>query len=462
MAAHSIPERQRAWLAAHGPRSRGEREQSLRILLDGLERHEAALLDALHADLGKTPEEAYSSEIHLIRQELRHALRHLKGWMKPERRRVPAMAWPGRASLHRDACGSVLIIGPWNYPLQLLLTPLVSVIAAGNSAVLKPSEYAPATSRAVASLIGDCFDELEVALVEGGADESQALVAQPFDHIMFTGGTGTGRKIAATAGERLIPVTLELGGKCPALVFPAAAERGGFEAGLEVIARRIAWGKYLNAGQTCVAPDHVLVERGLLEPLMAALAKAFDNFGRTDFGRMVNRQHFDRVLSYLKEGRIVYGGGSDAETLRIEPTLITDLPPGAKAMEEEIFGPVLPVIPCDGLDEALERVRGMPSPLALYAFTRDKTTQDHIASRTSSGSLCFNDTILQITGTSLPFGGVGASGMGRYRGRAGFEAFTRERSVLKRGLRPDFDFRYPPAKLPIDKMRRVFKFLERI
>ncbi len=453
----SLPDHQRAWLASEGPRDAGARKISLRKLLAGLDRHESALLDALNSDLGKSPIQAYTSEIHLVRQEIGHALKHLKGWMKPLRRKVPALAWPGRAEVQRDPCGSVLIIGPWNYPVQLVLTPLAGVLAAGSCAVIKPSEHAPATSAAIATLVADSFEPGEVCVVEGGSERARGLAAAPFDHIFFTGGTGTGRKIAAVAGENLVPVTLELGGKCPVLLFPAASELDRTLKSLDVIARRIAWGKYLNAGQTCVAPDHVLVDRPLADPLMEALGRAFDSFGREDLGRIVNRSHFDRLIAYLDEGCIRHGGKHNSANLIIEPTIVTDLPPDASLLQEEIFGPILPVIPYDGLEQTLGALEPLPTPLALYAFTCDPATQHLITARTKSGSLCFNDTVVQITGPMLPFGGLGPSGMGRYRGQVSFETFTRERSVMNRRVWPDLPFRYPPSNIPLEKLRRFLK-----
>ncbi|MEK7954485.1 aldehyde dehydrogenase family protein [Luteolibacter soli] len=458
MSGFLLPDRQRAWLASQGSRDVGARKDSLKKLLAGLDRYETSLIDALNSDLGKSPIQAYTSEIHLVRQEIGHALKHLRGWMKPQRRKVPALAWPGRAEVNRDPCGSVLIIGPWNYPVQLLLTPLVGVLAAGSCAVLKPSEHAPATSAAVAKLVADSFDPGEVCVVEGDGERAAELAAAPFDHIFFTGGIGTGRKIAAVAGGNLVPVTLELGGKCPVLLFPAATERERTLKSLNVIARRIAWGKYLNAGQTCVAPDHVLVDRGLAEPLVDALGRAFDSFGREDLGRIVNRSHFDRLIAYLGEGRIRHGGKYDFADLMIEPTVVTDLPTDASVLQEEIFGPILPVVPYEDLEQALAALEPLPAPLALYAFTRDPGTRRRITARTKSGSLCFNDTVVQITGPTLPFGGLGPSGMGRYRGRASFDAFTRERSVMTRSVWPDLPFRYPPSPIPLGKLR---KFLRR-
>jgi aldehyde dehydrogenase (NAD+) len=436
------------------------RRDALRRLLEAVEGNERELLDALREDLGKGEMEAFTSEIQMTATECRHALKHLGSWMKPERRGVPMLARPGRAVLRREPCGVVLILGPWNYPLQLLLTPLVGALAGGNPAVLKPSELAPHTADAVARIIGAAFDPAEVAVVTGGPEVAEALLAERFDHVFFTGSTTTGRKVAGAAARHLTPVTLELGGKCPVLVF------GGDEAGtarlrdsLEVVARRIAWGKFLNAGQTCVAPDHVLVDRRLHDPLVEALGRAFKSFEGGEYARLVNRRHFDRVMAFLADGRIASGGGSDPDRLHLEPTVLTDVAAESAVMRDEIFGPVLPVLSCDSVDDALDLVRGRPDPLAVYVFSRDERVAERVAAATRSGGLCVNDTVVQIIGMELPFGGVGESGMGRYRGKAGFDTFTRERVVLSRPLWPDLPFRYPSPKQTLAAFKKLPRFL---
>ncbi|WP_035601341.1 aldehyde dehydrogenase family protein [Haloferula sp. BvORR071] len=461
MAISQILETQRAWLASGKSRALKDRRDTLRAFAAAMDRHEAELLDALRADLRKSPLEAYTSEIRMVRDELFHVLRHLKGWMKPQRRPVPLLAWPGRAKVIREPCGSVLIIGPWNYPVHLMLTPLVGALGAGNTAVLKPSELAPETSAALTRLIADAFDPAQVAVVEGGAEIGESLASEPFDHIFFTGGIATGRKILTAAADKLVPVTLELGGKCPALIFPGPGERERLLGQMDVIARRLAWGKYLNAGQTCVAPDYVMVEQSLHEPLVAALAKAFESFGVGELGKIVNRRHFDRVLRFLADGRIAHGGKHDPETLTIEPTILLDLPPDSPSLQEEIFGPILPVVACANLDQALEQFHSQPPPLAIYAFTSDEAVRAKIVSDTVSGGVCFNDTVVHIASPALPFGGVGASGMGRYRGKASFDTFTRERVVMSRHLWPDLKFRYPPATATVERLRNFFRFIER-
>ena len=456
----TLVQQQRKHVASGACAPEAARRDSLRRLLAAIEGNERALLDALRDDLGKGELEAFTSEVQMTAAECRYALKHLKSWMKPERRAVPMLARPGRAVVRREPCGVALILGPWNYPLQLLLTPLVGALAGGNTAVLKPSELAPRTAEEIARIIGAAFDPSELAVVTGGPEAAAALLEERFDHVFFTGSTATGRKVAAAAARHLTPVTLELGGKCPVLVF------GGDEAGtarlkdsMDVVARRIAWGKHLNAGQTCVAPDHVLVDRRLHDPLVEALGRAFKSFEGGEYGRLVNRRHFDRVLAFLGDGTIARGGGSDAERLHLEPTVLTGVSAESPVMNDEIFGPVLPVLSFESLDEALALVRSRPDPLAVYVFSKDEGVVERVTASTRSGGVCVNDTVVHITGFELPFGGVGDSGMGRYRGKSGFETFTRERVVLRRGFWPDLPFRYPSPKQTLAALKKLPRFL---
>ena len=455
-----LVQQQKKHVASGARAPESARRDALRRLLAAVEGNERALLDALREDLGKGEVEAFTTEVQMTAAECRHALKHLSALMKPESRAVPMLARPGKAKVWRDPCGVALILGPWNYPLQLLLTPLVGALAGGNTAVLKPSEMAPRTAEAIARMIGAAFDPAEVAVATGGPEVAVALLEERFDHVFFTGSTGTGRKVAAAAARYLTPVTLELGGKCPVLVF------GGDEAGtarlkdsIDVVARRIAWGKHLNSGQTCVAPDHVLVDRRLHDPLVEALGRAFKSFEGGEYGRMINRRHFDRVLAFHGDGTIASGGGSDPERLHLEPTVLTGVSAEAPVMNDEIFGPVLPVLPFGSLDEALELVRSRPDPLALYVFSKDDRVVERVRTSTRSGGVCVNDTVVHITGFELPFGGVGDSGMGRYRGKAGFDTFTRERVVLRRGLWPDLPFRYPSPKQSLAALKKLPRFL---
>lgn len=452
-----LVERQRARFRTGDTRPAAFRLEQLARLQQALVTHESDLLAALHSDLRKPAYEAYSTEIALVLGEIRHARRHLRSWMRPRPLRAPWLAWPSRGEARPEPRGVALIIGPWNYPLQLLFTPLVGALAAGNCAVLKPSELAPRTSAVMARLIRTTFAEDEVAIFEGERDTSEALLRERFDAIFFTGSTSVGRVVMAAAARHLTPVTLELGGKSPCLVCA--------DAPLEVTARRIVWGKFMNAGQTCVAPDFVLVDRRIREGFLRALRTALREFygadprQSPDYGRIVNRRHFDRLVAYLALGRIEVGGECCAEELFLAPTLLTEVPTDAPVMQEEIFGPILPVVEFDALGDALTVLRARPTPLALYLFTRDRGTQDRVLAETRSGGVCLNDTVTHMVGAGLPFGGLGESGQGAYHGKAGFDAFTHERTVLRRSFAIDPPLRYPPPRIALTQLKRAMRFL---
>ncbi len=428
------------------------RLEQLDRLASLLSSHEAEVLEALATDLGKAPLEA-TFELVAIRQELAHTRRQLRRWMAPQAVGIDLALKPARAFLQAEPLGCVLIIGPWNYPFQLTLLPLVSALAAGNGAVLKPSEHAPQTAALLARLLPLAFPPEVVQVVVGDGAVAAQLLEQRFDHIFFTGGSRVGRLVMAAAAKHLTPVTLELGGKSPAIVLG--------DANLAVTARRLVWGKGLNAGQTCVAPDHVLVVPELRAPLIEAMAAEISRFygddplTSPDLGAIVNRAQFDRLEGLLAgakaRGQVLAGGRSDRATLRIEPTLVA-LEGGAldeaadPLMQEEIFGPILPVITIAGLEAGLQQVRSRPKPLALYLFSNDKAAQRRTLHTTSSGSVCFNDVVMQAGASALPFGGVGESGLGSYHGRAGFLTFSHQRSVLERPFWLDLPFRYPPYK----------------
>ena len=456
MEAAVIIARQREFFRSGATLPEEFRRRQLHTLRDALTAREDVLLAALHADLRKSPHEAYAAEIGWVLGEIRHALRHLHAWMKPKRRSAPALAWPARAWVEPQPYGVALILGPWNYPLQLLLAPLVSAIAAGNCAVLKPSEHAPHTAQAVAELIRATFPPDYIALVQGDREVAEALLREKSDTIFFTGGTQAGRAVMAAAARHLTPVTLELGGRSPCIVCA--------DAPIEITARRIVWGKFLNAGQTCVAPDHVWVERSAEPALLEALASAIRGFFGTDpqqsadYGRIIHRGHFERLRALLDAGEIAHGGRHDAADLFIEPTLLTKLPPDAAVLREEIFGPILPLRPFDRLDDVLAELRDEPPPLALYLFTADRAVQQRVLATTRSGGVCINDTISHILSRELPFGGLGESGMGAYHGEAGFDAFSHRRAVLRRSLACDPTFRYPPPGAPLAVLKRLLRW----
>jgi aldehyde dehydrogenase (NAD+) len=450
-------QRQRGFFQSGATRPLEFRRTQLRKLHDAVVAHEAALLAALHDDLRKSPHEAYTTEIGLVLSELRHALRHLPSWMRPRHRRTPLLAWPSRGFIRPEPFGVALVIGPWNYPLQLLLSPLVGAMAAGNCAVLKPSEFAPHTAAVVARLMGATFSQDYIAVVQGDQGAGEALLREKFDHIFFTGSTSVGRAVMAAAARNLTPVTLELGGKCPCVVCA--------DAPLDITARRIVWGKFMNAGQTCVAPDFVLVDRRIGDDFLQTLKQAVREFygdapqKSPDYGRIVNRKHQDRLTGYLGSGQIAHGGEHDGNDLYLAPTILTGVPTDAPVMQEEIFGPILPVLEFTTLDDALTLLRNRPTPLALYLFTKDRAAQDRVLAETRSGGVCLNDTVTHMVGKNLPFGGLGESGLGAYHGEASFACFTHYRSVLRRSFVFDSKLRYPPPRVTLATLKRALRFL---
>lgn len=450
-------QRHRAFFQSGATRRVEFRREQLQKLSSGLERHESTLLAALKADLGKSPNQGYATELGLVHAEIRAALRNVRQWAAPSRRSTPWLLWPSRGWVQPEPFGVALVIGPWNYPAQLLLSPLVSAIAAGNCGALKPSELAPRTAEAITALLRDNFAEEFLSIANGGAEVAAALLRERFDKIFFTGSTRVGRVVMSAAARHLTPVTLELGGKCPALVCG--------DAPLELAARRIAWGKFMNAGQTCVAPDFVLVPRGLREAFVTALVKSIREFygdrpvQSEEYGRIVNARHFERLVSYLGDGKVVHGGEQNAKDLFLAPTILANVSPDAPVMQEEIFGPILPILEFDKLDDALAMLRERPAPLAFYIFAQDRATQAHVLSETRSGGACVNDVVSHMVGTGLPFGGLGESGMGAYHGRAGFDAFTHRRAVMRRATWLDLPFRYPPPKVSLAGLKRAYRFM---
>jgi aldehyde dehydrogenase (NAD+) len=417
------------------------RRHTLERLRSGVVANEPALLDALAADLGKPRTEAWLSEIGFVLAEIDHVLAHLGHWTRPRRVPTPIVSRPGSSRIVHEPLGVVCVISPWNYPFHLLAAPMVAAIAAGNAVVAKPSELAPTTSAAIARLIGD-LDDPAVAVVEGGVPETTELLAERFDHIFYTGNGRVGRVVMHAAAEHLTPVTLELGGKSPAVV--------SRHADVELAGRRIAWGKFLNAGQTCVAPDYVLVERPVHDELVAAVGRSITEFYGTDpssspdYARIVNDSHFARLKELFADGTIATGGQTDAEQRYIAPTVVTDVTADSPLMQGEIFGPILPVIAVDSIDEAVDIINAGDRPLALYAFSDHRDENRDVVARTTSGGVCLNGTVLHVVNPNLPFGGVGESGMGAYHGWSGFETFSHRRAVYARSTRVDVPLTYPP------------------
>jgi aldehyde dehydrogenase (NAD+) len=411
------------------------------------------LVEALQADLRKPTLEAWAADVGQVTIEAGLALRNLKRWTKPQRGGFFPL---GRSRVVHEPLGVVLIIAPWNYPVGLLLSPLVGAIAAGNCAVLKPSEVTMNTSAVLAKRIPEYLDPEAIALVEGGVDETSALLEHRFDHVFYTGNGRVGRVVMEAAAKHLTPVTLELGGKSPCIV--------DHEVDLKVAARRIAWGKFMNAGQTCIAPDYILVhearEQELVRELGAAIREFFgdDPKQTPDYARVVNRRHHERLTKLLGDGVAAVGGQADAADCYIAPTVLQGVSESSPIMQEEIFGPILPVLPVRGIDQAIEFVRRGEKPLALYVFSRDPALAQRVVESTSSGGVCVNGTILHIANSALPFGGVGESGMGAYHGRHTFETFSHRKSVLSRGFRFEPRWMYPPySKLRTKLVQRFLR-----
>lgn len=403
-----------------------------------------ALVAAMQEDFGKPEVEAYSTDIAFTQTEVAYMRKHVAAWMEPRKAKLRLQDRPGKAKVQPEPLGVALIIAPWNYPVQLLVSPMAAAFAAGNAVVAKPSELVPRTSQVLAELLRTHLDPEAVAVLEGGVDVATKLLEQRFDHIFFTGSTAVGKIVAKAAAEHLTPTVLELGGKSPVIVTP--------DADLSVSARRIAWGKFLNAGQTCIAPDYVLVDRSrkdeLVEQLVEAIAEFYgsDPTASPDLTQVVNQRHVDRLTGLLAGdhgGTVVIGGTFDANR-KLAPTIITDPDPDSGLMQEEIFGPVLPVLAVDDVDEAIAFVNGRPKPLALYVFSKDDDEADAVVAQTSSGGVCVNHTLFHIAPHDLPFGGVGDAGQGRYHGKSGFDAFSNMKPILTKPTRPDLSLIYPP------------------
>ena len=417
------------------------REEQLRAIERMCEEREGEISDALTQDLGRSTFEAWLGDIASTKAEAVFARKNFRKWMKPRRQSLPLAQMPGRAWVQYDPLGVVLVIGPWNYPFFLCMSPVVAAIAAGNAVVVKPSELAPATSALMARLVPLYLDNEAVRVVEGAADVTQDLMSQGFDHALFTGGTEIGRKIMAAAAPTLTPVTLELGGKSPVLVLA--------DADLDVTARRIAWTKLLNSGQTCIAPDYILADRSIARELTDKIVATIAKFRADQTNpslRIVNERQFDRLVSILSatEGTVVTGGGSDRATLSIEPTVVVDPGPDDSVMADEIFGPILPIITVGSTDEAVAFVNARPKPLALYVFTSSQQKGRDLVDRMPSGGAVINHIAMHCLVPQLPFGGVGASGMGAYHGQWGFEALSHRRAVLSKPAKPDPGLLYPP------------------
>jgi len=432
------------------------RQQQLQKLAELIKQYQDRILQAVYADLRKPAIEGFGSEVLVTQAEIKYILKHLSQWVKPRKVGTPLNLFPSSSFIYPEPLGVVLIIAPWNYPFALTIQPLLGAIAAGNCAILKPSEHTPHTAELICEMINTNFDPRYVVAISGGAETSKALLAQKFDHIFFTGGTVIGKLVMQAAAQHLTPVTLELGGKSPCIV-----DRN---CDLTVSAKRIIWGKFYNAGQTCVAPDYLLVDQAVKDALLPKLIACVQEFfgeepqASSDYGRIVNHRQFERLLHLLEhartDGKILVGGKYDHADKFIAPTLVTDIGWEHPLMAEEIFGPILPIIFYDSLEEAIALVNAQPKPLALYFFSSDRQKQDLVLQKTSFGGGCINDTIMHLGNPELPFGGVGQSGIGRYHGKASFDTFTNYKSVLKNSFRFDLKWRYPPYKLSLTALKK--------
>ncbi|MBD2307820.1 aldehyde dehydrogenase family protein [Chroococcidiopsis sp. FACHB-1243] len=444
---------QREFFQTGKTRSIDFRLTQLKILKQAIVEYETAINEALQADLHKPVVEIYLTEITVVKKEIDYAIKHLKSWIKPHKATVPLEQLPGAGKIYPEPLGIVLIISPWNYPLQLAITPLVGAIAAGNCTIIKPSEIATHAAAVLAKMLQKYFDSTYISVVEGGVETSQKLLTEKFDLIFFTGSTNIGKIVMAAAAKHLTPVILELGGKSPCIV--------DTDINLEYAAKRITWGKFINAGQSCIAPDYLLVPEAIKQQFIERIQKCIAEFYGTqpanspDYGRIIDRKQFDLLVALLADGKIVFGGETDAESRYIAPTVIELASPNVLAMQSEIFGPILPVVTYQDISEAIAIVNQGSKPLALYLFSRDRNLQKRVLEETSSGSACINDTVLQFVVPTLPFGGVGSSGMGKYHGKASFDIFSHYKSVLYRSLAIEINLRYPPYRGKLPLLKRI-------
>ncbi len=434
------------------------RIEQLKKLSVTLHKYEKEMLEALKLDLGKSEKEAYLSEVKSVLGNIEYMLKHVQQFSKATRIRTPWIFWRSQCYTMPEPYGVVLIMAPWNYPLSLIFNPLVGAIAAGNCALVKPSELAPHAANLIQRIIKETFDENYVAAVLGDHQISTKLLEQRFDYIFFTGGTTIGKRVMQAAAQHLTPITLELGGKSPCIV--------DTDAHIPLTAQRIAWGKFMNAGQVCIAPDYLLVHKDIKDQLIQELAKVIMKFYGSDplhndsYGKIINEKHFGRIINLMRNGTIVHGGIADKSQLKIEPTIITNISWNDPIMQEEIFGPILPIIEYDRLDDVITLLKNRPKPLAVYLFSQNKTTQHKIITNTSSGGVCINDTISQVSIPELPFGGVGDSGMGRYHGKATFNTFSNIKSVLvvSQWSNLFIHIRYPHVKISLKTLKNLLRW----
>lgn len=444
---------QRAFFLSGQTREVSFRRQQLKRLQSAIVTHEAAIFEALKKDLAKSDFEAYASEVGMVLAELKHAIKHLSSWAKPTKVGTVLATFPASGRIHSEPYGVCLILSPWNFPFQLAIAPLIAAIAAGNCCVIKPSEFSSHTTSAIVKLIAETFEPRFVTAVTGEADVGRALTEQPFDLIYFCGAPAIGKLVMQAAAKRLTPVILELGGKNPCIVAD--------DADIPTAARRIIWGKLLNTGQACVSPDFLAADHRIKDELLGALVETIGQFygddpaTSPDYPRIISDRHFDRLMGLIDSRTLVCGGQSSKSDRYIAPTIIDGVSWSDPLMEEEIFGPILPVITYQDLQEVLTELHALPRPLALYVFSTSRAVQQTVINTLSFGGGCINDTVLHYINPNLPFGGVGQSGIGSYHGRAGFDAFSHRKSILKKAIALDIKLRYPPFKNKLGLLRKL-------
>ncbi len=452
----NLVEKQRAYFKSNKTLSYEQRKQNLNKLRQSLYTFQPKLEDALMKDLGKSNEESYMTEIGFVLKELTYMEKNLKKLMKPKKVKSPLTDFPAKSFRYADPYGNVLIISPWNYPVNLTIGPLIGAIAAGNTVIIKPSEYSIHTSQVIDQMLSETFDEAYIKVVQGGIETNQALLDQKFNYIFFTGSTNVGKIVMEKAAKHLTPVSLELGGKSPVIVTKSA--------NIKIAAKRIAFGKYLNSGQTCIAPDYLYIHKDVKKEFVKEFKKAITEFyGETpltskNYGSIINEKHFNRLINYLEDGQVVLGGEIDTTNKKIPPTLLDSVDINSKVMTEEIFGPILPIIEFNDIDDVIDFIESRPSPLAMYLFTQDKNIENRVLKECRFGGGCVNDTIVHIASEYLPFGGVGESGMGSYHGENSFKTFTHYKSVLKKKTWFDLPIRYAPYTK--EKSNVIKKFLK--
>ncbi|MHB8128383.1 MAG: aldehyde dehydrogenase [Mobilitalea sp.] len=451
----AIIEKQREFFTTGRTRESSFRLEHLTRLSESIKKHESEILDALKKDLNKAPFEAYATEIGIVLEEIRFISKHLRSWATPKKVKTPITNFLSSSKIYSEPFGIVLIMSPWNYPFQLTMDPLIGAIAAGNCAVVKPSNYSPNTSKVIDLILSEVFQKDYVTVIQGGREANITLLEQKFDYIFFTGSVAVGKTVMQAAAKYVTPVTLELGGKSPCIVDETA--------NLDLAARRIVWGKFINAGQTCVAPDYLMVHHTVKDALLIKMKEYIlrfygDNASNNEsFPKIINEKHFKRLLSLMEEEQVIIGGASSIDTNQIAPTVLDHITWDSKIMIDEIFGPILPVLEYKDLDDVISRINNRPKPLALYFFTEKNENEIKVIQSISFGGGCINDTIMHIATTNMPFGGVGESGMGGYHGKSSFDTFSHQKSVLKKSNLFDLPLRYPPYGNRLKLIKKIMR-----